>query len=747
MKKPLISNLCFSFCILFCNTSVFAEATKLDAYKQKYAKNIHQCNPQKSNPKSNLSTSTYKKIDPVADAIYLEADSGSILPQGTSTLDGNVFIQQNNTVFTADKAKINRTNSQLTATGNVVLSDTNFELKSPLINYNLEKKTGTINSAKYKIGTEGVRGESEQIIQVDNNNLILNDATFTSCPIGHDSWHLASGDIKLNRETQIGTAKNVTFNVGKTPIFYFPWLKFPINNQRLSGFLSPSVRLQSNAGITIPYYLNLAPNYDATVSLTTLQNRGIQLNNEFRYLTKIHNGELEYNFIPNDDSFAGEKRDYFKLNHLTRLNKNTEIKLNAEGVSDEEYFDDFSTSLETSTRPALQRRLEIVKKTEPWTLSAAVEDFQVLDINDDPYSKLPEFKLDYAPKTAPKDLKFDVSSELIYFDRNDSITGVRADIKSRLSKKFGNEAWYFKPTLSLQHTLYSLDNTIGKKHISRTLPTLSIDSGLVFDRDLPAKNNNSSLYTQTLEPRIFYSYTPFKDQSDIPIFDTARSNFSASNQLFLENRFTGKDRIADTNQLTFAVSSRIQDRKNGNELFRATLGQVFNLGDRKVTLPGGTILRGKRSDLLLEFAGRLNDRFRLASTINLKSDSKSVTNYDLRLNYQDEKRRIANLSLRKLDDELEQISISTALPINDKWSMVASTEHDTKNDRNLESLIGFEYQDCCWKTRLVVKRFLTSDNVDYETPIFLEFELKGLGNIGKSATRQIKEKIYGYDDF
>jgi len=597
------------------------------------------------------------------------------------------------------------------------------------------------------VGSEGAHGKSVQIQQVDANNLRLKDATFTSCPVEKDSWHLASSNIDLNRETQIGTARNVTFNVGKTPIFYFPWLKFPINNQRLSGFLSPSVRLQSNAGISIPYYLNLAPNYDATFQLNTLKNRGFQLDSEFRYLSKKHKGTLEYNFIPSDSSFDDEKRNYFKIRHRTQFNQTTQLKLNAEGVSDKFYFDDFSTSLETSTRPALQRRLEVTKTQEPWSASFAFEDYQVLDIEDDPYSKLPEITLDYEPKSGPKDLKLSVNSELVYFDKDNDVTGFRGDIKAKASKKWGAESWYFKPTLSLQHTMYSLDNTIGDKSFNRTLPTLTVDSGLFFDRELPQFKNGDKQYIQTLEPRLFYTYTPFKDQSGIPVFDTARTNFSESNQLFLENRFTGKDRIADTNQLTFAVGSRIQDRTNGKELFKATLGQVFNFSDRKVTLPEGTILTGKRSDLILELTGRINDNFRLASTINLKSDDKSISNYDLRLNYQDQKNRIANLSFRKLNTELEQVSFSTALPINDKWSMVASTDHDTKNDRNLESLLGFEYQDCCWKTRLVVKRYLTSDNVTYENPVFLEFELKGLGNIGKSATRQIKEKIYGYDDF
>jgi len=730
---------------LICHSILDAQTPSFNSNKLKDDQKINHCKIQPVT--THTQSNTYKKTKPIPDAIYLEADTGKIVLEGTSKLNGNVFIQQNNTVFTADNASINRENSQIKAEGNVVLSDTNFQLKSPRIEYNLENKTGTINDAEYSIGAEGVRGKSSKIIQLDSNRLKLNDATFTSCPVGHNSWHLASGNINLNKETQIGTAKNVTFNVGKIPIFYFPWLKFPINNQRLSGFLSPSARFQSNSGVNIPYYFNIAPNYDATISLTTIQNRGFQLNNEFRYLSKIHRGEIEYNFIPSDSSFDDEKRDYFNINHSTQLNKTTKINLNAEGVSDEEYFDDFSTSLETSTRPALERRLEIINTYEPWTISAALEDFQVIDIDDDPYSKLPELKINYSPKSGPKDIKIDIDTELTYFDRDDSVNGFRGDIKAKVSKKFGNDSWYFKPTLSLQHTTYSLDNTIGEKHITRTLPTFSVDSGLFFDRELPKKFSRSKSLIQTLEPRLFYTFTPFKDQSNIPIFDTALSNFSESNQLFLENRFTGKDRVADTNQLTFAVSSRIQDRENGEELFRASIGQIFNFDDRKVTIPDGTTLSSGSSDLLLELAGRLNDRFRLASTINLRSDNSSSTNFDLRLNYQDYKRRIANLTYRKLDDELEQVSFSTALPINDKWSMVASTEHDIKNNRNLESLIGFEYQDCCWKTRLVAKRFLTSDNVEYETPVFLEFELKGLGNVGKSATRQIKEKIYGYDNF
>ena len=408
--------------------------------------------------------------NPFLDAIYLEADEGSIKKQGVSTLLGNVIIQQNNTVFNANRAQINRHNNQVKAQGSVTLSDSNFILKSPSIEYNLNDKTGIIDQADYSLGNQGVHGKSSQIKQLDNHRLILNDATFSSCPASQDSWHLASSEIKLNNKTQIGTAKGVTFNVGKVPVFYFPWLKFPINNQRLSGFLTPSIRLQSNAGISLPYYLNFAPNYDATVRLTTLQNRGYQMDSEFRYLTEQHKGILEYDFIPKDKSFNDEKRDYFKIDHHTKINSKTQLSLKAEGVSDADFFDDFSNSLETSTRPALQRRLEIVKVDRPWTVSAAVEDFQVIDTNDNPYAKLPEFKLGYSPKSSPKELKLKVDSEIIYFDKKNDVTGARADIKLQLSKKWGEDAWYLKPSLSLQHTLYSLDNNNGNSSLNRTTP-------------------------------------------------------------------------------------------------------------------------------------------------------------------------------------------------------------------------------------------------------------------------------------
>ena len=751
------SNISLLFLIFVGSISVYADLTDK---KSQWG----QCTVHQSQPLPYQQTPITEK--PFPDAIYLEADSGIVRAEGISRLQGNVIIQQNDMQFNTDSASFDRRNNLVIANGNVILSTSNLKFKSNSIKYNLDKNSGTIQQAEYVIGpkesslnsssanksvSNSAQGKSQEIKLINKDELKLSQATFSSCPAPNPSWYLQSSEIKLNNKTEVGSAKNVTFNVKGVPVFYFPKFSFPLNNKRKSGFLSPSLRLQSNVGISLPYYFNLAPNYDATVTTSILQRQGLKFDTEFRYLTSRHKGTIEYEFIPEDKSFNNKFRDYFNIEHHTTLSENTKLNLVAEGVSDVDYFDDLSDSLETSSRSSLKRRLEVVYKKRPWSMSAAVEDYQIIDATNTPYSRLPEFKLGFNPKADIKALKFTTNVELVNFDKSNSVTGTRLDAKLTTSKKWGNDAWFIKPSFSLQSTLYSLQHNIGDSSLNRTLPTFTLDTGLFFDRSI-ASPKTGKHYTQTLEPRLFYSFTPFKNQSNFPVFDTAKTNFSATNQLFSENRFTGKDRIADTNQLTFAVSSRIQDRKNGKELFSASIGQVYNFSDRKVTLPGETIATGTRSDLVLELRGRINDNFRVASTLLWNHEEKKLSNYELRLNYQDEKRRIANVSYRKLNADLNntaltQLALSGALPLNDKWSFVGSTEHDIENRRNLETLVGLEYQDCCWKARLVAKRYLTSDNVSYETPIFIEFELKGLGNLGTNARQELKDKIYGYDDY
>ncbi len=685
--------------------------------------------------------------NPSPDAVYLEADSGSINRLGTSNLEGDVIIQRNQQRLNADRARFDGKRNRVNAEGNVILSTDTTSFSSDKIDYDLANERGVIENARYQIKGSHTNGRSSRIEQKSKSELALADATYTTCPAFDPSWHISSGNININQSTQVGTAQDVRLKVGDVSVFYLPWISFPLINpltgktKRKSGLLLPEIGLSDQSGyeITIPYYLNLAPNYDATVYLTPLSERGFRVKSVGRFMTEKSKGELEYSFIPKDRAYDNEWRDYFKFSYKRDIGERRTLTISAEGVSDNDYLDDLSESLTTSSTSSLERVIRYDVGSKNWDFSIKALDHQVLDATSQPYAKLPE--LDYSYKSPHTynglDLTFD--AQATYFDGSADPTGLRIHVGFKASKRFGNDAWYFKPSVGYQATQYSLqDNTTGNS-LSRGLPTLTLDSGLFFERDF-----NQDM-KQTLEPRLFYTYTPYKDQSDIPIFDTARTDFSTSNQLFEENRFTGNDRIADANQLTLALTSRVQNTKTGTELFEASVGQIFYFDDRKVTLPGESALTDKSSEFAFELSSQLTDHTRFSTIAFWDPNNNGSTSTDTRIHYADDKSRILNLNYQYIPDEVSEIETSFSLPINQKWGLVGKLDYDELNGRVLEQLAGIEYEDCCLASRLVARRYLTTDNSSYDDSIFFEFTLKGLGSISTGVNAILKENIYGYE--
>jgi len=679
--------------------------------------------------------------DPHVDAVYLEADNGVISRQGVSELDGSVIIQRNQQTLNADNARYDRQTEQVNASGNISLNSGKTTFSSDRIDYNLAKQAGTIENAKYQMEGSHVHGQSKTITQKNADELELSQATYTTCPAPDPSWHLSSGNISLNNKTKTGTAKNVVLRAGNIPLFYFPWLSFSLDNERKSGFLSPKAGISEHSGyeLTLPYYFNIAPNYDATLSLTALSERGWQLDGEFRFLSDFGKGSVEYQVLPSDDKYNDEWRDYFKIGYEHTMGPRSKLRLKAEGVSDNDYFTDLGDGLVSSTTSALEREVRYSIDGANWDFSLSALDYQVLDASYQPYAKLPEAKFSYQSPHKYNKTDVSVEAEATYFEGSADPTGMRVDIGLKATKRFGNEAWYLKPSAEYRLTQYNLQDNPGGNTLSRNLPTYSLDGGLFFDRLL--KNG----LKQTLEPRLFYTYTPYTDQSDIPVFDSSVIDFSTSTQLFSSNRFTGKDRIGDSNQLTLALTSRLQNPKTGQEMLNISAGQVFYFDDRKVTLPGESALTNNRSDIAFELAGRLNDKTRLSTTWLWDPDNTDWSSKEARINYQDDKKRILNFSYQNLQDEVEEIDASFSLPLTQKWSMVGRADYDLFNDRSLELLAGVEYQDCCWGTRITARRYLTSDNITYDDALYFELELKGLGSIGNSARSILQEKTYGYE--
>lgn len=680
----------------------------------------------------------------VTGATYLEADTGSINANGVSVLEGAVDIRHDDQHLQADSASYDRPDDKLTASGNIVFSTKTLSLDSSKIEYKLKERSGKIHDAEYNLKSGMGHGSSNLVTLTGNSQTKLKDATFSTCPASQKSWHIASSNIRLDHDSQIGKARNVTFKVGDVPVFYSPYFSFPLNNQRRSGFLAPSFGITDQLGtkISLPYYINFAPNHDATLTPTILTKRGLKLDSEFRYLTDNDNGIINIDILPSDNERNEDNRSLVSIKHKTKFTEHTTLSINASDVSDTEYFDDFGDSLVTTSTPALERRIDLTTLGKNWSFNTSLQDYQILDSEDAPYSRLPELKFSYIPTKKMGKLNMEFETELVNFDKDSETTGIRFDISAGASKRYGDASWFITPALQVRHTEYSLNNntTSNNDTPSRTLPTISLDTGLFFDKNLEGHHK-----IQTLEPRLFYTYTPFKDQNNIPVFDAATNSFSTSTRLFSQNRFTGKDRIGDTNQLTTALTTRLIDTKIGKEVLSASIGQIHYFDDRKVTLPGTPVETSRSSEFAFEFAGRLNTNTRLINSFYWDPDLQRTSSSEARIHYKDQKKRVANLSYRRLDQELEQAAFSFSTPINHQWGIIGKTEYDLLKDRNLETLVGIEYSSCCWKTRIGARRFMTSDNINYDNNFFIEFELKGLGSLGVGNTNILEEQIYGYE--
>jgi LPS-assembly protein len=674
-------------------------------------------------------------------AVYIEADTALFREQGASEMSGNVHISQQNKKLRADTATYEQPAGIVTGSGNVSFASDQISVKSQTLRYNLPQNVGEMQDAEYRLEQADGRGSSKRIVQVSPDLTQLHTSTYTTCPPDKADWSLNSSQINLNHSQERGTAKNVTLKIRNIPILYLPYLSFPLTDTRKSGFLWPKIGSNSKSGLQLsaPYYFNLAPNYDLTLTPNLLSRRGIQLGSEFRYLTEKNNGSINYVALPDDRVSDKGYRYYFNTQNHTQLSAHSSLDLNAEGVSDDQYFVDLGNSLAATSIVNLERRLEYRATGSDWLFSGLFQNYQVLDNSTSPHARTPQLFLRYNPLQKGNGVNLDVETEYTNFTGSNTATnGSRLDLRTSISKKFSSKAAYIKPSLSLRDSQYALDDA-NNTHINRTTPTASIDAGLFFERDI-----KKGKYIQTLEPRLFYTKTPYRNQDNIPVFDSSEPSLSY-NQLFVENRFTGKDRVEDANRLSASLTTRIQSPHDGRELFRASIGQMYHFNDPKVTLPGDSTLTGKRSELILEAAGEVTSRTQLSSTAYWDSNKSEFNAGEVRVRYKDNKKRILNVGYAQRKGDFESANASFSVPINAKWNAVGAVEHDLQSHRNLETVIGAEYESCCWKTRVASRNYLLNDNVTRDNAVFVELELKGLGNFGSGTRDLLQNRVYGYD--
>ena len=559
----------------------------------------------------------------------------------------------------------------------------------------------------------------------------MREARYTTCPPGQDDWFLKAERIELDKHSATGRARNVVLEFMHVPLFYFPYFSFPLGDERHSGFLTPRFGYGNKLGFVAatPYYLNLAPNYDATLTPRTMSRRGLQLQSEFRYMRPGGAGLIEADYLPNDeqtDSYraAGSLRygQYFSPYWLAATD--------LQWASDINYFTDLGSTTHITSRTHLPRIAQLNYGDAHWRFSARAAGYQTLDasipVNDRPYRQLPQLLLSGDVPGASGGLRYQLDSEWTYFDRATGVTGSRLDLHPALSLPLRNAYSFFIPKVGVRYTAYDLSEASADGP-NRTLPIASLDSGLIFER---RGLWGETAYVQTLEPRLYYLRVPYKHQDTLPVFDSALPDFSFYN-LFRENRFIGGDRVGDADQATLALTSRVLDETTGVERLRVSLGEVFYFNDRRVNLPAGSIEPG-HSNTVGELQAMLAPAWYLRGGLEWDNAQRATARGSAYLHYRPAKDKILNLGYRYGRDQQEQIDISGHWPLAAGWTAQARWNYSLPDALLLQAYAGLSYSTCCWAVRAGAQRRILPDG-STDNSVMFEFELSGLAKLGKPS--------------
>ena len=734
-----------------------SESKPLDSAKPKPA--IGEDNPWALCPPVKRSTTKVSSADRSNAEINLSSDSADLAKDGISTFKGNVEITRADQRLLADTVDYNRDKEVALAKGNVSLEDSSIAIGGDELTLNLKDDKSTVTNAKFNLYEKHGRGEAERLRRNGAKNVTrLKNTTYTTCPAGNNDWQLNADKIKLDHEAGVGTAKHVSVNFMGIPFFYSPFMTFPIDDRRKSGFLTPTFGSsdESGAEFSIPYYWNIAANRDATITPRILGNRGFQLGGEYRYLSKLSKGQVSAEYLPSDNEYDDDDRYLFSYQNTTDFTSRFRVNADINYVSDRDYFEDLGNNIRISSITHLERRLDASYSSDHWSVTGLVQGYQTIDrtiaTNSRPYERLPQVVFNANYPDQHFGLDYGLRAEAVNFDRDNSVSGTRFDIQPSVSLPLRNSYGFITPKIGLRYTKYDLDNTFAGTNSSpdRSVPIFSVDSGLYFDRETSFAGR---AMTQTLEPRLYYLNVPERSQNSLIIdesgqgvvFDSGLFDFSFD-QLFRENRFSGADRVGDANQLTAAVTTRFIDQTSGIERASASLGQIFYFEDREVTLPNGLVETDDTSDIVAEVSARFTRNLSARAGVQWDPNDNETEKGVASLRYQTEDKHILNLAYRHRRDLLEQTDFSVNWPISNRWNAVARWNYALDQERTIDAFAGLEYENCCWIARVVGRQYINDLNQDGENfALLFQLELKGLTSFGDEVKKFLGRGILGYD--
>ncbi|CAG8998917.1 MAG: LPS-assembly protein LptD [Candidatus Celerinatantimonas neptuna] len=672
------------------------------------------------------------------------------LKQGKSAkFSQDVAATQNGRKLTANTATYNQKAQTLTAQGNVKYQDNLLSVDSKKIETNLKSNATHIDNAKYRFNDRNGRGSAKDIKMGADRTLSMKKAVYTACPPGDDSWSLSASSIHIDKSRDWAVAHNAVFHIHDIPVLYLPYFTYPISNKRQTGFLFPGLTssTKNGADISAPFYWNMAPNYDLTLTPRYMSKRGNQLKSSFRYLAGGQLGEIDYEYLP-DDRIADETRSLFHWQNNGRIGLHWHINTTYSHVSDPNYFSDLGSTYVSSTDQLLQQGKVNYEDTN-WNAGILVNNYQILGNTESPHKILPELHYFGLWNTGLGDLNFGFKSQLVRFTDSDPTvyTGERYHFEPSLQLPLSVPGGYLNSQISLLQTYYNQDtkgDSALASHVSRTIPEYRVNTGLNFDRDFSLWGSD---YRQTIEPQVQYLYIPYRNQSDIGIYDTAPLEQDYFG-MFRERRYSGLDRIADANQITAGATTRFLNAQN-EEKFRLSVAQIFYFKPSRVTLPDSedTIERGHSA---LAFEGDINfsHDWYFHSGLQLNRKNNKVNDSNAALEWKPAADKLVQLNYRyglpngTLKDEINQIGMKLSWPLRQNIHLVGSYYQDLYVHRNIESILGVRYDSCCWAAQVSLRRTLSQHydedgNLEplgeIDKAIHFQFMLKGLGVSNSTA--------------
>jgi LPS-assembly protein len=679
------------------------------------------------------------------ETIELTATSIDIDADGAAEVAGEVEIRLPDGTITAQSASI--TEGNVDAGGRVNFVGPDFTVYGEDAHYDRDAEVISFSAAGFDVPQRPARGSAEQIRITSDSRMSLTNVLFTTCPADNVAWEISARDIELDANGGVGVARGVKLDFKGVPILYAPYFSFPINSERKSGFLTPDISSRDRTGfdLIVPYYLNLAPNYDLTLEPRYMSKRGTQIRSDFRYLLPNSDGEFGFEYLPDDDETEMTRR-YVNLRHqsLFGAREQWELLTGIEEVSDDAYFEDLGSSLAVTSQTHLDRFLDVSFYAPNWSLLTRFQNYQTIDpvLTDAerPYERVPQIV--FGGRWLGRLARLDSSTELVNFDRNVGTTGWRLDSTQEVSLRFARAGMFLTPAIALRQTNYWLDDTQPGEDetLTRGLPIGSLDMGIKLERDTRRGRRS---WLQTLEPRLLYVRVPFEDQGDLPVFDTILPDFNLV-QLFRKYQFVGPDRIADTDQLSIGVTTRLIDASNGRERLTAALGQTRYLSPQSVTLPGIPAIDSDASDYIAELAIGVRDSWVLDLGYQWNNETARTARTESRLEFRPQDDRLFAIGYRYRRGSLEQGDVSLVWPVAERWRIIGRYSYSFFDEERLEDFFGWEYEACCWRLRMVNRNYVSRRTGETDSSVSLQLELKGLSQRVTAPDDLLDRGILGY---